>query len=65
MNFQGSDTHKVVDILSLASESNRSVGHDTFALSGSDGSAQVGLSRLAELAFPALCNTRVERDSSW
>jgi hypothetical protein len=48
-------TYKVVNVLSLALESDSVVGHHALALSGSDGTAQVGLARFAELAFSALC----------
>lgn len=42
------------EILAFALESAGAIGHDAFALSGSDLAAEVGLSGLAELALFAL-----------
>lgn len=47
-------THEVEDVLPLALEPAGSVGHHTLSLGGSDGSAEVGLARLTELALLAL-----------
>lgn len=46
--------HKVQELLALAGEALGAVGHHTLALRGADGTAQVGLARLAELALLAL-----------
>ena len=45
--------HEVEEVLALALEARGAVGHDTLALGCSDLSAQVGFSRLAELALLA------------
>lgn len=52
---QSRGTDEVEDLLSLALEPRGPVRHDTLSLSGSDGSAEVGLARLAEFALLALC----------
>lgn len=46
--------HEVQKILALALEARGAVRHDTLALSRADGTAKVGLARLAELALLAL-----------
>ena len=43
-----------MDHLTILRKSGSSVGHQTFALSGTDFYAQVGFSRKAELTFLAL-----------
>jgi hypothetical protein len=47
----------VQEVFAFALESGCAVWHDTFALSGPNLSAQVGLARLAELAFFAFRGT--------
>lgn len=42
------------EILALGPEAGCAVGHQTLALCSADLAAEVGLARLAELAFPAL-----------
>jgi hypothetical protein len=44
----------VQEILALALETSGAVGHHTLALCGTNGTAKVGLARLAELALLAL-----------
>jgi hypothetical protein len=46
--------HEVQEILALALEARGAVGHHTLALCGANGTAEVGLARLAELALLAL-----------
>jgi hypothetical protein len=50
---EGGSTHEVKQILALALESRGAVGHQTLTLCGSDLTAKVGLSGLAELALLA------------
>lgn len=46
-------THEVQDVLAAGLEAGGAVGHHTLTLGGTDLAAQVGLARLAELAFTA------------
>ena len=50
---EGGCSHEVEEVLALAPEARSAVGHDTLSLCGTDLSAEVGLARLAELAFLA------------
>ena len=50
---EGGGTHEVEDVLSTSLEARSTVRHHALTLGGTDLSAEVGLSRLAELAFPA------------
>ena len=50
----------MVERLTVVREASGSIRHQTFALGSTHGHAQVGLARLAEQAFSALCG--VERD---
>lgn len=45
--------HEVKEVFALALEARSAIRHDTFSLSRTDFAAEVGLARLAELAFPA------------
>lgn len=54
-------THKVQDVLTLALESGSPIRHHTLTLGSSHTTTEIGLSRLAEFAFPALSS--VERDN--
>ena len=57
---EGGGSHEVEEILALALEAAGAVRHDTLALGRADLAAEVGLSRLAELALLALgCATIV------
>lgn len=58
---EGRAAHEVQEILALALETSGAVGHHTLALCGTNGTAKVGLARLAELALLALSGTVVER----
>lgn len=51
---EGRAAHEVEEVLALALEARGAVGHDTLALSCADGTAEVGLAGLAELALLAL-----------
>ena len=53
--------HEVQEILALALETRGAVRHHTFALCGTNGTAKVGLARLAELALLALSSAVRER----
>lgn len=50
---EGRATHEVEQVLALAVEPTRAVGHDSLALGRPDRAAQVGLARFAELALAA------------
>jgi anthranilate phosphoribosyltransferase len=51
----------VQEILALALETSGAVGHHALALCGTNGTAEVGLARLAELALLALSSAVRER----
>ena len=53
--------HEVQEILALALEASGAIGHHTLALCGTNGTAKVGLARLAELALLALSGAVEER----
>lgn len=57
---EGRGSHEVEEVLALAPEARSAVRHDTLSLCGTDLSAEVGLARLAKLAFLAFWG--VERD---
>jgi hypothetical protein len=46
--------HKVVDVLALALEAGRAIGHDTLALSGTDGATQVAVEEPKQISFLAV-----------
>jgi hypothetical protein len=58
---EGTASHEVEDLLTLASESAGTIAHKTLALGNTNNRAQVGLARLTELALTALRD--VERDN--
>ena len=61
---EGGCAHEMEEILALAPESRGTIGHHTLALGGSDLATEVGLARLAELAFLALRSAVSQKQSA-